>query len=1575
MTRKLMLRGAIAAALLLVMSSVGAAQGIPAAPGGLTARALDGRVDLAWQPVAGADSYRVLRGTSPGAVTQAVAGGNVGGTSFTDAGAANGQTFYYAVQAIDGGQPSGASRVAGAAPAAAGCSTGNAIAVENCFPGSTSWKVDPGNPPGSNPGIEGFATKTSVDAGESVDLKVNTGDSSSYRMEIYRTGWYGGDQGRLVGTVEDLAGSDQPACVKASDNTGLKSCSNWSVSATLTTTPAWTSGVYLIKLVRPDGRANQILLVVRDDDGPQRLLYSVPDNTYQAYNNYGGKSVYPGNSSGEITVAGDDRAVKVSFDRPYQQTATRQRDFYTFTDLAAVSWLEQQGYSIAYNSSVDLERRRPDPSGSGLRAIWLGSHHEYWSAAMRSNLTAARNAGVSIASVGANTIYWKVRYESGERTMVVYKSTATGVVDPSGIPTGTWRDPQGANQPENALLGNMYIGDNDSTFFPLKVPYAQGQNRIWRYTSVASLQPGQTASIGTSIVGWEWDARVANGREPAGVQTVASSPVSGNLLQDAGAVYAPGNATVESTIYEAGSGALVFAAGTNYWARGLALNSRGQGNVRAEIQQATANLLADMRVQPTTPSGIQLDPSGDPAVQSKSPADGTADVPVDTTVGATFDRPMDAATITTGSFTLRKAGGTPLAASVTYDAVNTRAVLTPSQPLEQGATYTATVTTAVEDQSGTPLAANVSWSFTTRATSVSARTPAPNATGVATDTDVTATFDTAMDAATITSSSFTLTPAGGSPVAATVTYNGTTRTARLDPNAALATGTTYTARLTTAITSSDGAPLPAAVTWSFSTRAAFTVTAREPAPLASGVAPSTAVRATFVRDADPASLTASTFTLTGPSGAVAATIEYDAALRQATLRPSTSLALMTTYTAQLAASVRAADGQTLGAPVSWTFTTTDTVPSAPALVSASPAGGATGVARDATVSAKFDRPLDPATVTGTAVTIRPAGSSTALAATVSYDDPTRTVTLQPAAPLSAATTYSVRITTAVRGADGTPLPADIAWSFSTVDCPCRLMEGLTPVSTGNSTRDGRPLPGPWTYELGTRISVDRDMDLTAIRYWRDAAETGTHRARLWSSTGVVLAEANYTGESGSGWQRAALSQPVTLQAGSVYVVSTNYNAVFDLTQFGLQTPLVNGPLKTAGAPNGVYGSSAGTFPTQTSKSSNYFVDAEIVNSGSQAANPAVSSTTPASGATGVATGIDVTATFTKSLQASTVTTSSFTLRDAGGGAVAATVSYDGASRTAQLAPTGPLANGTTYTARLTTAIRSTDNLPLLQDYVWSFTVVGGAPQVQSTSPSDGATQISWSTDVRATFTSRLDPASVTTSTVTLSPSSGGPVAATVTYDDPTRTVRLVPSSGLAPNTVYTASITTGVRSNDGVPLAAPVSWSFTTTSCPCSLFPATLTPASTNLSVRDGRSGTGPWSRELGVKVEVTSPTQLTALRYYRASSESGTHTARVWTAAGSLIGSTTFQSDAGPGWKEQALATPISLTPGQVYVVSVGFNSYYSATQFGLQTPAVSGPLRSVAVATNGVYGDAAGLFPTSSYRSSNYFVDLVVE
>src|SRR5207253_1341650 len=137
------------------------------------------------------------------------------------------------------------------------------------------------------------------------------------------------------------------------------------------------------------------------------------------------------------------------------------------------------------------------------------------------------------------------------------------------------------------------------------------------------------------------------------------------------------------------------------------------------------------------------------------------------------------------------------------------------------------------------------WSFTTvnAAPTVTARTPAAGATGVAITAAPTATFSRAMDASTITSTSFTLTPAGGSPVAATVGYSGTTAT--LTPNAALANNTTYTATLSTAVKASDGVALASSYSWSFTTvNAAPTVTANTPANNATGVATTAAPTAT-----------------------------------------------------------------------------------------------------------------------------------------------------------------------------------------------------------------------------------------------------------------------------------------------------------------------------------------------------------------------------------------------------------------------------------------------------------------------------------------------------------------------------------------------------------------------------------------------------------------------------------------------------------------------------------------------------------------------------------------------------------
>ena len=167
------------------------------------------------------------------------------------------------------------------------------------------------------------------------------------------------------------------------------------------------------------------------------------------------------------------------------------------------------------------------------------------------------------------------------RVMVGYKTIESGPADPSGISTSTFRDPAGPNQPENALIGQMYIGDKRADDFPLRVSAQEGkQPRLALHAAWPTSPPARPPRSAPSLVGWEWDQRFDNGLEPAGVQTLATSPVAGNVLQDNGHTYATGNTQSNSTIYRAASGALVFSTGTNNWWRGLALEHARRGRAR-----------------------------------------------------------------------------------------------------------------------------------------------------------------------------------------------------------------------------------------------------------------------------------------------------------------------------------------------------------------------------------------------------------------------------------------------------------------------------------------------------------------------------------------------------------------------------------------------------------------------------------------------------------------------------------------------------------------------------------------------------------------------------------------------------------------------------------------------------------------------------------------------------------------------------------------------------------------------------------------------------------------------------------
>jgi hypothetical protein len=284
---------------------------------------------------------------------------------------------------------------------------------------------------------------------------------------------------------------------------------------------------------------------------------------------------------------------------------------YFHVEYKMIHWLEAQGYDVTYSTNLDTHRSGKPGAHNELldhRVFLSVGHDEYWSQEMRDAITAARDAGVHLGFFSANTGYWRIRMEpdplAGEpdRTMVTYKTTRGGPPDPSGHPTTTWRDSQGANAPENALIGVQYIGDNDGVFFPFQVSAEHAGDRIYRNTGLQDMPAGTYARIGKNLIGWEWDAVVDNGLTPPGLTILAASPVNGELLLDDGRVYSGiRNAVAHTTRYIAPSGAIVFASGTIHWALGLAVTEPNP-----YIQQITYNLLADMGVQPATPASTLI---------------------------------------------------------------------------------------------------------------------------------------------------------------------------------------------------------------------------------------------------------------------------------------------------------------------------------------------------------------------------------------------------------------------------------------------------------------------------------------------------------------------------------------------------------------------------------------------------------------------------------------------------------------------------------------------------------------------------------------------------------------------------------------------------------------------------------------------------------------------------------------------------------------------------------------------------------------------------------------------------------
>jgi hypothetical protein len=452
----------------------------------------------------------------------------------------------------------------------------NPIVVENQNAGSTNWNL-------SNSGsdavgqIKGYASAASINKGESITFFVSVNPAQAFAIDVYRLGWYGGAGGRLMQHLDALQGMQQETC-PTDPTLGTIVCT-WNPSFTLTVPGTWTSGVFVAVLNSAAGFQNYIVFVVRDDSRTADLLYQLGVNTLEAYNNWPndnktGKSLYDYNSFGAKTITGTARAAKVSFDRPYRDDGSGGLFYWQLWDLHLIHWLEKNGYDVAY--STDLDTHLNGSRLLGFKGFISAGHDEYWSKAMYDNVQAARDNGVNLAFFGANAIYWQARYEPSavgvpNRILVCYKDASLDPVQGSTT-TVQWRDPL-LNRPEQALMGVQFSDENGSQNFP----YVVTNSSSWVYGNTGFTD----GSSVPGIVGYEWDRFDSNYPAPPAVAG------SWTLLGNSPTVTDAGRAdSSNSSIYQAQSGAWVFATGTMSWSSGLSASGADP-----RIQQATTNVL------------------------------------------------------------------------------------------------------------------------------------------------------------------------------------------------------------------------------------------------------------------------------------------------------------------------------------------------------------------------------------------------------------------------------------------------------------------------------------------------------------------------------------------------------------------------------------------------------------------------------------------------------------------------------------------------------------------------------------------------------------------------------------------------------------------------------------------------------------------------------------------------------------------------------------------------------------------------------------------------------------------------
>ena len=437
----------------------------------------------------------------------------------------------------------------------------NLIEEENKQVGSSDWqltRVRPDKELYRTPYIEGYCSKQSLEAGESLDIMVSTNPVEKFEIEIFRTGYYNGSGARLMTKMGPFDGIKQPDPIQGPKN--LHEC-KWKVTTTLTIPTDWISGVYLgrlttIPLTKEEPYWQSYIIFIVKDDRPADILFQCSDNTWQAYNRW------PNNFSLYTHPKGTQGPwADVSFDRPYARQGQfndvvndplsfGSGEFLSF-EYPLSYYLEQNGYDVTYCSNSDMIT--PD-RGLKCKAFISVGHDEYWDIQQFRSVEKMRDQGVSLLFFSGNSICWVSPFRQNSKGMpnrIIFRGGPYGAENEYAVNRDRDHGPFPEKGPdEGFLMGVRNIepinGGGDWTI-------SRSSNWIFKNADVNNGDsiPG--------LIGWEYHGFPA---DIPGLEIVAEGTawVSGNIPQK-----------WTATIYPGPKNNFVFNASTIFWAQGLSM--------------------------------------------------------------------------------------------------------------------------------------------------------------------------------------------------------------------------------------------------------------------------------------------------------------------------------------------------------------------------------------------------------------------------------------------------------------------------------------------------------------------------------------------------------------------------------------------------------------------------------------------------------------------------------------------------------------------------------------------------------------------------------------------------------------------------------------------------------------------------------------------------------------------------------------------------------------------------------------------------------------------------------------------